>query len=162
MRNLLPLVDMKQEKRYWLLKSEPTCYSIDDLKHDKKAVWSGVRNYQARNFIRDGMKKGDGVLFYHSSSNPSEVVGIAKIVSNPFSDPTASNKKSEYFDPKSTVENPIWYAVEVGFVKKLQNPVTLQRIKTDNSLKNMAVAQKGSRLSVMPVLEKHFHFFENF
>lgn len=149
------------EKNYWLIKSEPGCYSIDELKSDKKTAWSGVRNYQARNFIRDGMKKGDGVLFYHSSSNPSEVVGIAKILSNPYADTTAFEKKNEHFDSKSTHDDPIWYAVDIGFVKKFIEPVTLQKIKTHNSLKNMDVAQKGSRLSVMPVLEKHFHFFEN-
>jgi len=152
---------MKQDKNYWLLKSEPNCYSIDDLKRDKKSVWSGVRNYQARNFIRDNMKKGDGVLFYHSNSNPSEVVGIAKILTNPFADPTVFEKRNEQYDQKSTIENPIWYAVDVGFVKKFKTPITLQKIKSDNSLKNMTVAQKGSRLSVMPVLQKHFHFFEN-
>lgn len=148
-----------KEKKYWLLKSEESCYSIDDLKKDKKTSWTEVRNFQARNFIRDDMNVGDGVLFYHSNGNPNAVVGIGKIVSRPYPDKTAFDRKSEYFDAKSVKEKPTWYAIDVAFVKKLKNPVSLTEIKRNPTLKTMVVAQIGSRLSVQPVLEKHFHSF---
>jgi predicted RNA-binding protein with PUA-like domain len=143
-------------KQYWLLKSEEGCYSIDDFQMDKKASWTDVRNYQARNFIRDEMKRGDMILFYHSNSNPTAVVGVGKIVSDAYPDPTAFDKKSEYFDPKSKKEKPTWFARDIQFVKKLKNPVTLFQIKLDPAFKGIAVAQKGSRLSILPVSQKHF------
>ena len=143
---------------YWLLKSEGTCYSIDDLKKDKKTPWSGIRNYQARNFIRDSMKVGDMALFYHSNSEPTGVYGIAKVVSTPYPDPTAFNKKDEHFDPKSTKENPIWMVVDVAFVKKFKERISLAEIKVDPKLEGIMVAQKGSRLSVQPLSEKHFKY----
>lgn len=148
-----------KEKKYWLVKSEEECYSIDDFKKDKKTAWTEVRNFLARNFIRDGMQKGDGVLFYHSNGNPNAVVGIGKVDSDAYPDPTAFDKKSEYFDPKSTKDKVQWYSRDIAFVKKLKAPVSLEQIKRDSTLKNMVVAQRGSRLSVQPVLEKHFHFF---
>lgn len=149
----------KKEKRYWLLKSEENCYSIDDFKKDRVASWTEVRNFQARNFIRDQMQKGDGVLFYHSSTLEPAVVGIGRVGSDAYSDPTAFDKKSDYFDSKSKKDAPTWFARDIIFVKKLKNPINLGFIKSHNNLKNMVVAQKGSRLSVQPVLEKHFHFF---
>ena len=141
---------------YWLLKSEATCYSIDDLKRDKKTAWTGIRNYQARNFMRDSMKVGDLCLFYHSSADPAEVVGLAEVVSVPHRDPTAQDKKDDHFDQKSTKENPIWMCVDVRFFEKFLTPISLGRIKIDPHLTGIALAQTGSRLSIQPVSEKHF------
>ena len=145
-----------KNKQHWLLKSEEGCYSIDDFKKDKKVAWTDVRNFQARNFIRDSMNKGDLILFYHSNSNPTAVVGVGKIVSDAYPDPTAFDKKNEYFDPKSKKEKPTWFARDVQFVRKLKTPVTLQQIKLDPKFSSMAVTQKGSRLSVLPVSQRHF------
>jgi predicted RNA-binding protein with PUA-like domain len=142
--------------QYWLIKSEADCYSIDDFAKDKKTAWTGIRNYQARNFMRDKMSLDDGVLYYHSSSDPTGVVGVAKVGSKAKADLTAMNKKDDHFDPKSTKDNPIWFCVDMVFVKKFKNPITLSRIKIDPELKHMVVAQQGSRLSVQPVSEKHF------
>lgn len=141
---------------YWLLKSEAICYSIDDLKRDKKVAWSGIRNYQARNFMRDNMKVGDLCLFYHSSAEPSCVVGIAKVSSLPHPDETQWDKKDEHFDPKATKEKPIWICVDVSFVEKFKTEISLGRIKIDPKLKGIAVAQTGSRLSIQPVSKEHF------
>jgi predicted RNA-binding protein with PUA-like domain len=141
--------------KYWLIKSEPDCYSIDDLKRDKKTSWGGVRNYQARNFIKD-MSKGDLVLFYHSGTNPPAIAGICKVASVPYEDRTALDPKNDHFDPKATKENPIWSAVDMQYVSTLREPVTLPQIKINPKLSDMLVAQQGSRLSVMPVSEKHF------
>ncbi len=149
---------MKKEKQYWLLKTEPSSYSIDDFKKEKKTSWTGVRNYQARNFIRS-MKKGDLFLFYHSGDNPPAVTGIGKVLADAYPDPTQFDTKDSHFDPKATKEKPLWSTVDVGFKQKLKEPFGLPLIKADSSLKNMMVAQRGSRLSVQPVLEKHFHFF---
>ncbi len=141
--------------KYWLIKSEPDCYSIDDLKQDKVTSWTGVRNYQARNFIRD-MSKGDLVLFYHSGANPPAIAGICTVASAPYGDITALDPKNDHFDPKATKENPIWSAVDMQYVKTLKEPVTLPQIKNNPKLSDMLVAQQGSRLSIMPVSEKHF------
>jgi len=143
---------------YWLLKSEEDCYSIDDLKKDKKVAWSGVRNYQARNFMRDSMKVGDGVLFYHSSTKVTGVYGIAKVVSAAHADETQFDMKDDHYDPKSKKENPPWICVDIGFVKKFAEPVTLTEIKIDPKLEGMMVRAIGSRLSVQPVSEKHFNY----
>jgi predicted RNA-binding protein with PUA-like domain len=143
-------------KRYWLIKSEASCYSIDDFKKDGKVPWTGVRNYQARNFMRDSMSAGDDVLFYHSSSEPNAIVGLAKVTSLAHADLSAQDKKDDHFDPKSTKENPIWMCVDMQFVKKFKNPITLAQIKFRPDLKDMVVAQKGSRLSVQPVSGGHF------
>jgi predicted RNA-binding protein with PUA-like domain len=140
---------------YWLLKSEPTSYGIDHLKRDKKTLWTGVRNYQARNFLQ-AMKAGDGVLIYHSNCDVTGVYGVGKVTKAAVADPTALNKSDYHFDPKSTVYKPIWYAPEISFIKKFEEPFTLFQIKADNELQNMFVAQRGSRLSVMPVEQEHF------
>jgi predicted RNA-binding protein with PUA-like domain len=145
---------------YWLIKSEGSCYSINDLQKDKKIAWTGIRNYQARNFMRDNMKVGDLALFYHSSSEPTGVYGIAKVISKSHTDETALDKKDEHYDPKSTKENPIWMCVDMAFVKKFKEPVTLSEIKIDPKLEGIMVAQKGSRLSIQPVSEKHFKYIE--
>lgn len=145
-----------KEKKYWLLKTEPSSYSIDDFKKDKKTQWTGVRNYQARNFIKQ-MSKGDLFLFYHSGDNPPAVVGAGQISKDPYPDPTQFDPKDSHFEPRATKTNPIWFAVDVSFKKKCKVPYTLPKIKADSTLKNMLVAKQGSRLSVQIVLEKHFH-----
>jgi predicted RNA-binding protein with PUA-like domain len=144
--------------RYWLLKSEGACYSIDDLMRDKKTAWSGVRNYQARNFMRDDMIKGDMVLFYHSSSNPTGIYGLAKIASAAYADETQFNKADDHYDPASKKAAPRWLCVDVSFVKKFSEPISLEEIKHDPHLEGMMVRQPGSRLSIQPVSEKHFNY----
>ena len=146
--------------RYWLIKSEGECYSIDDLKADKKTSWGGVRNYQARNFMRDDMAVDDLVLFYHSlgtTEHPSGVYGVAKVASKPHPDMTQFEKKDMHFDPKAKTDAPIWYCVDMAFVKKFKTPVNLGMIKLDRNLEGMEVRRTGSRLSVQPVSEKHFN-----
>ncbi len=133
------------------MKSEPDVFSIDDLARKKRSAWDGVRNYQARNFMRDGMKIGDLILFYHSNAEPSGIAGIAKVASAAYPDPTQFDKKSEYFDPKATKEKPIWQLVDVEFVEKFKAVLPLERIKVEPELSEMPLVQKGTRLSVMPV-----------
>ena len=142
--------------RHWLLKSEPDCYSIDDLARDKKTGWSGVRNYQARNFMRDGMSVGDLVFFYHSSAEPPGVAGIARISKKAYGDVTALDPKDDHYDPKSTKEEPIWVMVEVEFVEKFAKVVSLADLKAVKDLATMHVLRPGQRLSVMPVDAEHF------
>ncbi len=142
---------------YWLLKSEPEVYSIDDLKKDKKACWEGVRNYQARNFIKS-MKKGDLGFFYHSNANPSGIAGIIKICKEAYPDYFAFDKKSKYYDEKSSPDNPRWFMPDVCFVKKFKNIIPLNLLKEDKNLKGMELFKKGSRLSIQPVSEKHFKY----
>ncbi|MDP3989181.1 MAG: EVE domain-containing protein [bacterium] len=149
----------KGMKQYWLMKSEPGAYSIDDLKKDKCTHWEGVRNYQARNYMRL-MKKGDGVLFYHSNAHPPAVAGIAKVVKEAYPDVEQFNTKSKYFDPRATKEKPVWDVVDIAFVKKCKEPIPLGVLKSTNSLEGMVVTQKGSRLSIQPVLKKHFEIVE--
>jgi len=142
-------------KNYWLMKSEPEVYSIDMLQKDKITYWDGVRNYQARNNMK-AMKAEDLVLFYHSNAKPKGVVGIAKVVKEAYPDFTAFDKKSKYFDPKSTEEKPTWYMVDIQFVKKFKKVITLEEIKSIESLKNMILI-KNSRLSVQPIKQKEFN-----
>ncbi len=142
--------------KYWLMKSEPTTYSIDDLKHDQKTSWEGVRNYQARNFMRDQMKVGDLVLFYHSNAEPPGVAGIARVCASAHPDTAAWNPKSKYFDPKASPENPIWVMVDIEFVEKFSRLVSLEELKKTKGLESMRVIQKGSRLSVQPVEKGEF------
>jgi predicted RNA-binding protein with PUA-like domain len=142
---------------YWLLKSEPTSYSIDDLKRDKKIAWEGVRNYQARNFMQ-AIEKGDLVLFYHSGNDEKGVVGVAKVAAAAHPDETQFAKADYHYDPKSKREKPIWYCVDVSFVKKFKRPVLLGAIKSDPELSGIMVAARGSRLSVQPVSPKHFEY----
>ncbi len=141
--------------RYWLMKTEPESFSIDDLKRLKKDAWSGVRNYQARNFMKE-MKVGDRVLFYHSSTTPPGIAGLAKVVAAAHPDETQFVRKSPYFDPKATKAKPIWYCVDVGFVKKFSRLVPLEELRGIKALKDMVLLQRGSRLSVQPVTEKEF------
>lgn len=144
--------------KYWLFKSEPNVFSLDDLKNSPKktSFWEGVRNYQARNFLRDEVKKGDLVLFYHSRVEPIGVVGIAKITKDGYPDTYAFDPNHKYFDPKSKKENPTWYGVDVTFLEEFPRCVSLKEIKETKTLSKMMVAQKGARLSIQPVTEKEF------
>ena len=142
--------------RYWLIKSEPDVFSIDHLKKAGREPWSGVRNYQARNSMRDDMKPGDLALFYHSSTNPPGVAGIARVVGESYPDPTQFDPKSEYYDPKSTKDNPRWMLVDFEFVAKFAEEIPLQKLKEEPALEGMVVLQKGTRLSITPVDPKHF------
>jgi predicted RNA-binding protein with PUA-like domain len=143
--------------KYWLMKSEPDVFSIDQLKSKNKSGWDGVRNYQARNFMRDEMKCGDIILFYHSSCEIPGVAGLARVSKESHPDPSQFDHKSEYYDPKSTKENPRWFMVEVEFVEKFSEVITLKMLKDKTELKNMPVVQKGSRLSINPVTDKEFN-----
>lgn len=140
---------------YWLMKSEPSCYSIDDLKRDRIGMWDDVRNYQARNFMRD-MKKGDMVLFYHLSCDVIGVVGLASVYTEGYPDPTQFDAKSYKFDPKSKKEDPRWTSVDLKFVTKFKTPVTLSELKDNPAFSEMLVIKRGMRLSVQPVAKKHF------
>ena len=137
--------------RYWLFKSEPGAYSFDDLVSDGVAEWDGVRNYQARNHLRDDIKEGDGVLFYHSSSKPLAIVGIATVVRDGYPDHTAWDPTSEHPDPKSTPNNPIWYMVDIRAVERFDEPMTLESLKAVPQLADMVLIRRGGRLSIQPV-----------
>jgi len=140
---------------YWLMKSEPSAFSIDDLAEEKRTSWEGIRNYQARNLLRE-TKAGDQVLFYHSSADPTGVAGIAKVVREAYPDPAQFDRKSEYFDPKSPRAEPRWLTVDLAFVRKFPRVVTLGELKANPALAKMAVTQRGSRLSVQPVTLEEF------
>lgn len=137
--------------QYWLMKSEPNVYSIDDLKVDTTTQWEGVRNYQARNFMRDDMKIGDKVLFYHSNAKPPGIAGLAEVCKLAYPDHFAFDPKSKYYDPKSSPDKPIWQMVDVKFEKKFNNLISLPDIKENENLQTMVVIQKGSRLSIQKV-----------
>ncbi len=143
-------------KKYWLMKTEPGCFSIDDLKKAKVEPWDGVRNYQARNFMRDEMSVGDGVLIYHSNSDPLGVAGMGRVASKAYPDHTAFDKDSRHYDPKSTLENPRWIMVDVEFKTKFKNFVLLADIRKEAKLKELRILQKANRLSITPVDKKHF------
>lgn len=145
-------------KKYWLIKSEPGEFSIDDLKNSPKQTtcWDGVRNYQARNFIRDEIKSGDLVLFYHSNTDPNAVVGTCVIVKEAYADYTQFDKDNKHFFPSAKPEDPVWYMVDIKFKSKFKKPVSLDEIKANPKLKNMRVAKRGNRLSVMPVEKNEF------
>lgn len=138
------------------MKSEPDVFSFDDLKKKKQEPWSGVRNYQARNFMRDEMQEGDLIFFYHSSCEVPGIAGLAAVASAPYPDPTQFDKKSEYFDPKATQENPRWILVDVKFEKDLKRYLPLEELKQVDDLKEMRLLQKGNRLSILPVTKKEF------
>ena len=145
----------KRATKHWLMKSEPDVYSIDDLERDGRESWEGVRNYQARNFMRE-MVEGDLVIFYHSNAKPPGAAGVGRICRQAYPDDTQFNKKSKYYDAKSKKEDPRWSLVDVEFVEKFGEPVSLQALKDDPALEGMRVTQKGSRLSVQPVDKGHF------
>ena len=139
----------------WLVKSEPYVYSIEDLERDGSTMWDGVRNYEARNIMRDRMKVGDPVLFYHSAVQPPGVAGVARVSSEPYPDPTALDPDSDYHDPKSDPDEPRWYLVDVEFVEKFPRLVTLAEIRERPELAEMTLL-KRSRLSVQPVRQEEF------
>ena len=141
---------------YWLFKSEPNCYSIDDLKRDGTEHWDGIRNYQARNMLRDDVKLGDQVLFYHSSCAEPGVVGLAQVVREGYPDHTAFDPKSEHPDLDSDPENPRWYMVDVQFKQKFAQPLTLKQMKEMSEFNGMRLLQRGNRLSLFPVDKAHF------
>ncbi len=146
---------------YWLMKSEPDCFSIDDLakRPQQTSGWDGVRNYQVRNMFRDQMKSGDHAFFYHSSCAVPGVVGVMRIVSNAYPDPTQFDPKADHFDAKSTRENPRWLQVDVQFERKLKRPVTLAMLREhEKQLKGMLVLAPGTRLSVTPVRPEHWDY----
>ena len=143
-------------KRYWLMKCEPSAYSIDDLARDGKTCWEGVRNYQARNFMRDEMRVGDAVLFYASNADPSGVTGLARIARTAYPDHYAWEPGHKYFDARSTKTAPVWLMVDVGFVKRFPETVSLATLKATEGLEQMVVTRKGSRLSVQPVTRAEY------
>jgi predicted RNA-binding protein with PUA-like domain len=143
----------KRARQYWLVKSEPDCFSFDDLLQSagQTTCWDGVRNYQARNFMRDDMKRGDLAFFYHSSADPPAIVGVAEVVRESYPDHTAFDPKEEHFDPKSDSDSPTWMMVDVRAVGPLARPLTLADLRGVPGLERMVLLQKGSRLSVQPV-----------
>jgi len=145
----------KRAMKLWLMKSEPDVYSIDDLERDGSECWEGVRNYQARNFMRE-MTEGDLAIFYHSNAKPPGAAGVCRICREAYPDPTQFDRKSKYHDPKSKKEDPRWSMVDVEFVERFAEPVSLQALKDNPALEGMRVTQKGSRLSVQPVEKRHF------
>ena len=141
---------------YWLMKSEPDVYGIDDLKRDKVEPWDGIRNYQVRNMFRDQMKVGDLSFFYHSNCRPPAVVGIMTIASEAYPDHTQFDPKSRYYDAKSDKENPRWLLVDVKYKRKLKREITLQELKEHKQLQDFRLNQRGNRLSVIPVEKKEW------
>lgn len=141
---------------YWLMKSEPGDYSIDDLERDKMEPWDGIRNYQVRNMIRDDMAIGDEVLFYHSSCKIPGAVGLARIVSDAYADPTQFDPGAKHFDPKSKESEPRWLLRDVEFVRKLDRTITLKELKAHPALADFRLNQRGNRLSVFPVDARHW------
>ena len=142
--------------QYWLFKSEPGAYSYDDLVHDAVAEWDGVRNYQARNLLRDTIQVGDGVLFYHSNTDPLAVIGTATVVRAGYPVHTAWNSSSAHPDPRSTPEKPVWYMVDIQPDRRFHAPVTLNAMKNIAGLENMMLLRRGARLSVQPVTSKEW------
>ncbi len=150
-----PLTPTAAGAHCWLVKSEPDVFSIDHLARDGKTAWEGVRNYQARNHMRDDMKVGDPVLFYHSNADPPAIVGLARVACAPYADPTQFDDKSDYFDPKATRDEPRWMLVDLAFVEKFPTPITLDQLRSDPALAGMYVAKKAHRPSVQPVEPWH-------
>lgn len=144
-------------KQYWLFKAEPEDYPVEQFQKDKKTCWDGVRNYQARNFLRDSIKKGDEVFIYQSNTEPLAIVAVAGVVKEGYPDFTAMDPENSHFDPKSTPENPIWYMVDIKLTKLLNSPVTLSELKKNPLLKDFRLLQRGNRLSVMPVTAEEWN-----
>lgn len=145
-------------KQYWLLKTEPTSFSIDDLEKapNKTTHWEGVRNYQARNFLRDQIKKGDEVFFYHSSTDSPAIVGTAKVTRSGYPDESQYNSKSKYYDPTATTENPRWFLIDIQHQKTYKYPISIQNLREIPALSKMKLLQKGMRLSVQPVTSEEW------
>lgn len=143
---------------YWLMKSEPSVFGIDDLKRCKTEPWDGVRNYQARNLLRDKMKKGDQAFFYHSSCEEPGIAGIMEIATPAYPDPTAFDPDNPHFDTKCDPDNPRWFLVDVKYKRKLKRIITLAELRNQTSLQAMKLLQKGNRLSIMPVSKKEWDY----
>jgi len=141
---------------YWLMKSEPDAYSIDDLKRDKREPWDGIRNYQVRNMFRDDMRVGDKAFFYHSSCKVPALVGVMTVASKAYPDPTQFDPESKYYDPKSDPADPRWLLVDVKFSRKLKRPIPLTELKETSGLDGFLLTKRGNRLSVFPVEKKHW------
>jgi predicted RNA-binding protein with PUA-like domain len=143
---------------YWLLKNEPECFSIHDLAAapNQTTFWDGVRNYQARNFLRDSIKRGDRVFYYHSNAEPSAIVGTATVVREGYPDHTAWDPQSDHFDPAASPENPIWQMIDVKLEQIFARPITLEELRGVKELEGLELLRKGSRLSVQPVSAAHF------
>jgi predicted RNA-binding protein with PUA-like domain len=149
-------------KRYWLMKVEPEAYSVDDFEADGETSWEGVRNYQARNFLRDDIKKGDGVLFYQSNAEPTGVIAIAEVSKSGYPDHFALDKKHKYYDPKSEGKpEPTWYMVDIKFKKRFKDVVSLAELKQAAGLEEMLVIRRGQRLSIQPVTKDEFGIVKN-
>ena len=146
----------KRPRRYWLFKSEPDVYGIDQLQQDGRTCWDGVRNYQARNMLRDDILLDDGVLFYHSNSKPMAVAGIARVVREGYPDDTQFDTSHKHYDEGSDPEDPRWFMVDIGFVAKFDEPLTRERLKDEPKLEEMVLLQRGSRLSVQPVTKSEW------
>ncbi|MDZ7842538.1 MAG: EVE domain-containing protein [Gammaproteobacteria bacterium] len=144
--------------QYWLMKSEPDVYGIDELKRFKVDHWDGIRNYQARNFMRDDMNKGDRAFFYHSNCEVPGIAGIMEIAREAYPDHTQFDPDEKYFDPKSDPDNPRWFMVDVKFIRRLKRIITLRELKSYKTLTDMQLVQKGSRLSIMPVTKRQWDF----
>lgn len=144
--------------KYWLMKNEPESFSIDDLATVKIEPWDGIRNYQARNFMRDDMSIGDKAFFYHSSCKVPGIVGLMEIASETYTDHTAFDPNEHYYDAKSNPDKPTWIMVDVKFIAKLDNPITLQALRQHPQLSGMRLLQKGNRLSITPLEKKHWEF----
>ena len=140
-------------EKLWLFKADPKDYSIDDLANEQNQTtsWDGIRNYMARNLLRDEIKKGDQILLYHSNANPKGIVGLGKVVRSAYPDDTALDQSSVYYDPKSTKDNPIWYMVDVKLVEMFPKVIELRELKETKGLEEMMLTQRGSRLSIQPV-----------
>ena len=149
---------MPRQKKYWLMKTEPETFSIEDLARKGTEAWDGVRNYRARNFMRDEMAQGDLVLFYHSSTTPPGVAGVARVSSASYPDPSQFKHGGKYYDEKSTKDNPRWWLVDVEFVEKFRNYVPLAMLREDPMLDGMWLVKRGMRLSIQPVLKPHFQY----
>jgi len=147
--------------QYWLMKSEPDVFGIDDLKKVKTEPWDGVRNYQARNMMRDQMKKGDKIFFYHSNCDVPGIVGVMKVAKEAYPDHTALNPEGKYYDSKSSEDNPRWFMVDVAFVKKFKRTISLAELKEQKALVDMPLVRKGNRLSIMPVGESEWEYILN-
>lgn len=144
---------------YWLMKSEPEEFSIDDLKRVKREPWSGVRNYQARNYMMKDMKVGDGIFFYHSNTAIPGISGLAEVACDSYPDPTQYSKKSDYYDATSTLENPRWWLIDVSFKRKLKRVISLNELKSQaEHLETFALLNRGNRLSVLPVNAQQWKF----
>ncbi|MGZ4999749.1 MAG: EVE domain-containing protein [Methylomonas sp.] len=146
--------------KYWLMKSEPEAFSIDDLRSRPQQTehWDGVRNYQARNMMRDEMKVGDQVFFYHSNCEEPGIVGIAEVIREGYPDFTAFDPEDKHFDPKSNPEKPTWFMVDVRFVRKLSRTISLRELKLKTQLSDLALLRRGNRLSIMPVAAQDWDF----